>query len=301
MKISEEMATDAIREGGVAVAEKVETGEKKSAFVGFLRKPERGEEQKLIWVDPARIQPNPFQPRRDFDSDKLEALTESIRENGILQPLTVRKCHGQFELIAGERRLRAAKKLGLKQVPCVLGKYTDEQSSVLALVENIQRSELNFFEEADAIGRLLVCHELTQEEIAARLGKSQPAVANKLRLLRLPLPVRTRILENGLTERHARCLLRLPDEKNVNKALDSIVSRRLNVAESEKLIEKMLGDKVRPKRRHVAAVRDMRLFCNTLEKAVKSIKSTGLPVESRRSEHDGFVEYVITLPKNVEK
>ena len=134
------------------------------------------EGQKLITVDVDKIIPNPFQPRRVFEEDKLRALTESIKENGIIQPLTVRRARGGFELIAGERRLRAAKLAGLKQVPCVLGRYTDEQSSVLALVENIQRSELNFFEEADAIGRLLVCHELTQEEIAKKLCKSQPCL-----------------------------------------------------------------------------------------------------------------------------
>lgn len=259
------------------------------------------EGQKLITVDVDKIIPNPFQPRRVFEEDKLRALTESIKENGIIQPLTVRRARGGFELIAGERRLRAAKLAGLKQVPCVLGRYTDEQSSVLALVENIQRSELNFFEEADAIGRLLVCHELTQEEIAKKLCKSQPAVANKLRLLRLPSETRKRILSASLTERHARCLLRLPDEKSVNRALDTIILHELNVAESEALVEKMLNVKGKKKGKKTAVIRDMRIFCNTLDKAVKSIRYTGAAVDVRKNETEDKVEYVITLPKTVER
>lgn len=255
------------------------------------------ENQRLIFVDVDKIIPNPFQPRRDFEEDKLSILTESIRENGIIQPLTVRKTRNGFELIAGERRLRAAKRAGLKQVPCVLGRYTDEQSSVLALVENIQRSELNFFEEADAIGRLLVCHELTQEEIARKLCKSQPAVANKLRLLRLNGETRKRILSAGLTERHARCLLRLPDGKAVDRALDTIIANGLNVTESEALIERMLSGNKKKKGRKTAVIRDMRLFCNTLDKAVKSIRHTGAAVTVDKNETDDKVEYVITLPK----
>lgn len=257
--------------------------------------------QKLIFVDVDNITPNPFQPRRDFEKEKLSLLTESIKENGIIQPLTVRKTRNGYELIAGERRLRAAKEAGLRQVPCVLGKYTDEQSSVLALVENIQRSELNFFEEADAIGRLLVCHELTQEDIAKKLGKSQPAVANKLRLLRLPPQTRKRILSASLTERHARCLLRLPDEKSVNRALDVIILNELNVAESEALVEKMLGGKTKKKGKKTAVIRDLRLFCNTLDKAVKSIRHTGAAVTVNKNETADMVEYVISMPKHSEK
>ena len=293
---------------GEEFAESARAGEqerKKSPFFSRFRGKDmsegaRQQEQRLLWIPVKLIHPNPYQPRRDFDGDKLEKLAESIRENGIIQPLTVRKVKDGYELIAGERRLRGAKAAGLETVPCVLGRYTDEQSSVLALVENIQRSELNFFEEADAIGRLMVCHEMTQEEIAKRLGKSQPAVANKLRLLRLPDDIRRRILENGLTERHARSLLRLPDEKTVKKALDAIIAGKLNVAETDRMVEKLLEGGAKKRRRKVAVIRDLRLFRNTLDRAVKSIKSTGVSVETRVEEKDDHIEYVISLPKSVE-
>ena len=263
-----------------------------------MKLPLKTDEMRLLMLRPDEIRPNPFQPRRRFDEAELDVLTASVREHGILQPLTVRKSENGYELIAGERRLRAAKAAGLARVPCVIRKSDDEDAGVMALVENLQRSDLDFFEEADAIGRLMACHGLKQEEIAERLGRSQPAVANKLRLLRLPPEIRARIREAGLTERHARCLLRLPDEK-IPLALDRIVSQGLNVASADKLIERLLGEGARrkPKRRLRGAVKDLRLFYNTLDKAVDAIRGTGLPVESRREEGDGFVEYVIRLPK----
>ena len=264
-----------------------------------VRTATKSDELRLLMLRPDEIRPNPYQPRRIFDEESLEMLTASVKENGILQPLTVRKTENGYELIAGERRLRAAKAAGLTKVPCVVSRVGEESSGVLALVENIQRSDLDFFEEADAIGRLMVCHGLTQEEVAGKIGKSQPAVANKLRLLRLPPETRERIREAGLTERHARCLLRLPDEL-VGKALDRIIAGGLNVAASDKLIERMLEElgRKKPKRQVRGAVRDLRLFYNTLDKAVMSIRTTGLAVETRREEHDGFVEYIVKLPKN---
>lgn len=261
------------------------------------------EKQRLIRVKTSDIRPNPNQPRRVFDENELESLAQSIRENGLLQPLTVRKTDGGYELVAGERRLRASVAAGLGTVPCVLSNVSDEQSSVLALVENIQRSDLNFFEEAEAIAKLMDLYSLTQEEAAARLGKSQPAVANKLRLLRLPQNIRSRLINARLTERHARSLLRLPDESAVSRALDIIIYQEFNVNETEKLVERMLADEKGQKpassRKKVGAVRDMRLFCNTVEKAVRSIRSAGLPVEMERTERENCVEYTVKLPKKV--
>ena len=280
-----------ISEGMTALVDRKEEG--KANFGDIWRKNEEG---RLIMLDPEKITPNPFQPRRDFDEEGSRSLMESIRENGILQPLTVRKGKNGFELVAGERRLRAAKELGLKSVPCVLRRYSDEQSSVLALVENIQRRQLNFFEEADAIGRLIVYHGLTQEQVAARLGKSQPAVANKLRLLRLREGIRVRITASGLTERHARAMLRLPEER-IEKALDTVILKGYNVAQTEEYIEKLLTDKQTAKGKKRAVIRDMRIFCNTLDKAVRSIKSTGLKIESERNEKENYIEYLIKLPK----
>ena len=267
------------------------------------KKPPKNDTQRLIYIKPSQIRPNPNQPRRDFDEAELESLTQSIRENGLLQPLSVRNTDKGFELIAGERRLRACAAAGLKSVPCVLADYSDEQSGVFALVENIQRSDLGFFEEAEAIERLMSRYCLTQEETAARLGRSQPAVANKLRLLKLPQNIRSRLLTAHLTERHARSLLRLPDEAAMSRALDIIIYQEFNVSETDRLVERMLADiengKIAPKRRKVGAVRDIRLFCNTVEKAVKSIRGAGLPVGMEKSEDENAVEYRVRLPKRI--
>ncbi len=266
-----------------------------------LKLPLKTDDLRLIMLRPQDIQPNPNQPRRVFDPDALAVLTASVKENGILQPLSVRKEGGEYQLIAGERRLRAALAAGLGRVPCVVSRVDDEGSSVLALVENLQRSDLNFFEEADAIGRLMAGYGMTQEEIARRLGKSQPAVANKLRLLKLSPTLRERILAEGLTERHARCLLRLP-EREAERALEQMIRGQMNVAQADRLVERMLeaGEKkkVKPRRKR-GAVRDLRLFCNTLDKAVKAIQGTGLPVETKKQDGDAFVEYIIRLPKSL--
>lgn len=266
-----------------------------------VKRPLKTDGLRLMLLRPEEIHPNPHQPRRTFDREELTGLAASIRENGILQPLSVRKTPEGYELIAGERRLRAAGEVGLSRVPCVVSRTDDRGSSVLALIENLQRSNLNFFEEAEAIGRLMASHGMTQEEVALRLGKSQPAVANKLRLLKLSPEVREEILRARLTERHARSLLRLPEDK-VDKALGQMVSRGLNVAASDRLVERMLEQaeqKGKSGRRTRGAVRDLRLFCNTLDKAVKAIQGTGLPVETTKEEKDGFMEYVIRLPKSL--
>ena len=183
------------------------------------------ERKKLVELAPDRIVPNPNQPRRDFPKEELEQLAESIRQNGLLQPIVVRRDRDGYVLVAGERRWRACKMAGLRTIPAIVQDYSASEGAVLALIENMQRSDLNFFEEAAAIYALMRDRSMTQEEMARRLGMSQPALANKIRLLRLSGEEQRIILENRLTERHARALLRVDDPIRRVQALKAIVER----------------------------------------------------------------------------
>ncbi|MBE6792288.1 MAG: ParB/RepB/Spo0J family partition protein [Ruminococcaceae bacterium] len=241
------------------------------------------------------ILPNPYQPRRYFDPDSIRELAGSIRENGILNPLTIRWEDGRPVLIAGERRLRAAKMAGLLQVPCVAVEETQgDRPAVLALIENMQRVDMNCFEEAEAIGRLLSTYGLTQAQAAERLGYSQPTVANKLRLLRLPENIRRQMVGAGLTERHARALLRLDEEKQA-WVLDRVIGEQLTVAQTERLVDAVVRGQP-PRRPPVWAVRDVRLFLNTVQKAVDVMRQAGVPAELERQEQDDAVVFTIRIP-----
>ncbi len=253
---------------------------------------------RVSYIPVNQIVPNPGQPRKVFDEDTLSELADSISMHGILQPLTVRQNErGDYELVAGERRLRAARLAGLSEVPCILAGIEREQSAIYALIENLQRQDLNFFEEAEGIGKLIVTYGLTQEETAARLSKKQSTVANKLRLLRLGPAVRGRIMEARLTERHARALLKLPDEPLQLTVLDQIISRGLNVAKSEQLIEDLLAvQKEKPKR--IMVVKDVRLFINTINHAVSVMRDAGIGAVSTKRETPNYIEYVIQIPKS---
>ncbi len=250
------------------------------------------------------ITPNPYQPRRSFDADSLSELAESIRKYGVLQPITVRKLlNGTYELIAGERRLRACSLAGMRKIPAIVVNLNDNDSAVVALVENIQRQNLSFMEEAEAYRNLLYHHGLTQEELAASLGKTQSSVANKIRLLKLSRVIREIIKENNLTERHARALLRLEDEKQQIKALEKITDKGLNVRQTDELIEEMLRQNA-PKAMPVIVPKpktntpkDMRLFTNTLRHAIDLIRRQGIEATSVETEYDNYIEYTITVPK----
>ena len=197
---------------------------------------------RVQYISTTRIRPNPQQPRRSFPEDALAELAESIRCYGILQPLTVRRAGGDFELIAGERRLRAARLAGLREVPCLIARVGEEDSALLALIENLQRRDLDYWEEADALARLIRRYDLTQEQAAEKLGKSQSTVANKLRLLRLPEDVRALLRENGLTERHARALLPLSPALQETTAA-TILKNDLSVRQTEQLVKKLTAGK----------------------------------------------------------
>ncbi|MBE6802986.1 MAG: ParB/RepB/Spo0J family partition protein [Ruminococcaceae bacterium] len=244
------------------------------------------------------ILPNPNQPRVRFDYNELEGLAVSVRTNGMLQPINVRKrTDGKYELISGERRLRAARMVGMTKLPCVVMDVSDEQSALFAIIENVQRQNLDFFEEAVAIERLMTEYGLSQEEISKKLGKAQSTLSNKLRLLRLPEELRDKISYAGLTERHARALLSLPDNSTRGRVLDIIIERHLTVTESERLINDVLRRKKAKKRPQMRTYKDMRIFINTLNHAVDVIRKAGIEADTAKSETDEYFEYVIRISK----
>jgi ParB family chromosome partitioning protein len=253
---------------------------------------------RVITVPIGRVNPNPKQPRKQFDHESLLGLAQSIKQNGILQPLTVRADgNGDYELIAGERRLRAALIAGLTHVPCVQIEADENQSAVLSLIENIQRQDLNFFEEAEGIARLIESWGMTQEMLAAKLGKTQSTIANKLRLLKLSQTERNIIVEAKLTERHARALLKLGVEERAS-VLRQIIEKNLNVAETDRLIDAMTFPETGKKdNRPVPIVKDVRIFINTFTNAVNVMRRAGIDAVAVKQEYDDYFEYTVRIPK----
>lgn len=257
--------------------------------------------KKLITLRPEEIYPSPYQPRRDFDIYELSSLADSISASGILQPLAVRKTTNGYELIAGERRLRAAKMAGLKKIPCILQNADETAAAIYAIIENTQRQDLSFFEEAAAIEQMIRLCSMSQSEAAARLGIAQSTLSNKLRLLRLSPDLQMQISAASLTERHARALLRLPEEKR-GDALNRIIADELNLQQTEQLITEMLS----PTAKQTAPVRkssigDIRLFANSLSKLVSTMQSAGLDAHSRKYETDSYIEYKVRIQKAPQK
>ncbi len=252
----------------------------------------------IILIPQENIYPNPNQPRSRFDFDELEGLAQSIRQNGIIQPIAVRvNASGNYELISGERRLRASRLIGISLIPCIIMEASDEKSALFALIENMQRSDLGFFEEASAIEKLIVDFNMSRDDVCRKLGKAAPTISNKLRLLKLPEDVRLKITQEGLTERHARALLRLPTRAQLDRALSIISDKRLNVAESEKLIDQMLSADKSSKKPTVKLFKDVRIFVNTLNHAVDTMRRAGIEADSAKSETDEYIEYIVRIPK----
>ncbi len=252
---------------------------------------------KVVQINIEKIFPNPYQPRKYFGNELL-GLAESIKSNGIIQPLTVREVENGYELIAGERRLRAAKLNEMKEVPCIIMKTTQRNSALLALIENIQRADLNLFEEAQAIEKLIDFYGMTQEDAAVKLGKSQSTIANKLRLLKIGENERKKICEYGLTERHARALLKLKSPEEQSDVIEIAYKRGLNVEATEKYIESIIDEKSKNERmkKFSGAFRDVRLFINTLNKAVEMMKAAGINADSHKIQEDGYIEYIVRIP-----
>lgn len=247
------------------------------------------------------ISPNPHQPRRELDKAALQDLAISIMEHGLMQPITVRQLTPfSYELIAGERRLTACRSLGMSYIPAIVMNADATDSAVLALVENIQRENLNYLEEAEAYCTLITDHGLTQEELADKLGKSQSTIANKIRILKLSPAVRELLAQYGLTERHARALLRLPEDRQRQRAAKVIGERGLNVAKTEELIDKLLKAAKDPQAAKPApgrAFRDVRIFNSTIRQAVDMMRRAGIEAKANKKERDGFIEYTILIPK----
>ncbi len=273
---------------------------------------------RILYLPVWEIHPNPNQPRTVFSVKGLEELSVSIQEHGILQPLTVRRLEDRsYELISGERRLRAARMANLDTVPCILLRADDMESSLLALIENLQRRDLDFVDEALALEQLISTYHLSQEEAARKIGKSQSAVANKLRLLRLSVPVLEALRRNGLTERHGRALLRLPQELQ-GPVLEAVIDQKLTVSKTEELVERLLQPSLpepsppvqepepsdappekRPARRRkpVLLVRDIRLFLNTIDHSMDVMRRSGISASCGREESDDAITLTIVIPK----
>lgn len=242
------------------------------------------------------ILPDTLTARQNFEAEEMCALADSIQKYGVLQPITVRRIQGGYGLVAGERRLRAAKMAGLTRIPCILVDADDIDTSILALVENLHRRDLDFIQEAESLHQLITQHGLSQEEAARRVGRSQSAVANKLRLLKLSGESLYLIREAGLTERHARALLRLEYETQRMEVLEQIITQGLNVARTEELIDEILASDEKPPR-PVYIIRDVRMFLNSVTKGVTIMKQAGIHAQYGRSDTDTDIVLTVKIPK----
>ncbi|MBP9989472.1 MAG: ParB/RepB/Spo0J family partition protein [Ruminococcus sp.] len=254
----------------------------------------------VIQIPARMIEPNPHQPRKSFDWDDLEGLAQSIHYNGLLQPITVRKKDNEkYELISGERRLRACKMAGLASIPAIVVEMNEEKSALFAVIENLQRENLHFFEEAIAIDSLIKGFGYSQDEIAKKLGKSQSSLSNKLRILRLPDEIRTTITTFGLSERHARALLRLPTIALMEQVVDTIIEQGLTVSSTEELINSILKNEpqIIKKGKTVMVFKDIRIFINTLNHAVTTMRKSGIDATSSKKETEKYIEYTVKITK----
>lgn len=248
------------------------------------------------------IKPNPYQPRKNFNRKALEELSQSIKTYGLIQPISVRKlCDESYELIAGERRLRASEIAELSEIPAIVVDYKDKDSAIVALIENLQREDLNFIEEAEGYFNLINDHGFTQQELAEKLAKNQSTIANKLRILRLPDDIKKSLIENKLTERHARALLRLPDEDLQRKVLEKVVKNDLNVKKTEKLIEDILDDLTKEEeketKQNIRSLINFRIYLNTIKNAYTAIKDSGVEAKYIEKDMGDYVEVVVKIPK----
>ena len=257
----------------------------------------------VLHIPLSKIVPNPYQPRKEFESEALSELADSIRQYGVLQPLLVAPGKGDtYILIAGERRLRASTMAGLGTVPVIVSEYTTQQIAEIALIENLQRKDLHYLEEAEGYEKLVNTFHLTQESMAIRVGKKQSTIANKLRLLRLPSPVRKKLHDSDLTERHARVLLKLENEELQKAVLQKVLKGHLNVRQTEALVEKTLKEagKLNQKKPRFVIVNDVRIYLNSIKEIMETVKTSGIP-SSMEQEMDGD-DVVVTLRiKNVKK
>jgi len=266
---------------------------------------QKADQKKITYIPLEKIRPNPYQPRRNFENGALEELCGSIREYGVIQPINVRKTPGSgnhYELVSGERRLRASIMAGLKEIPAIIIDVNEDDLAILALIENLQREDLSYMEEAEGYQNLIRDHGLTQEELAQKIGKSQSTIANKIRLLKLPPMVKKMLADHHLTERHARALLKLHDEQMQLKILQKVCEKELNVKKTEDLVQKVLDKYVDPSmyengKRLTRSIKDIRIFVNTIRQAIDVMKKSGVNAKAAQIDRGEFVEFIVRIPK----
>ncbi len=252
----------------------------------------------VIFVNVNAIKKNPNQPRKNFDEEAIDDLAKSIEKVGVIQPINLRKVNNHFELIAGERRLLATIRAGFDKIPAVAIEVTDHQSAVLALVENVQREDLDFIEEAYAYKTLIEKYDITQKEVAIRVGKSQSTVSNKLRLLKLDDNLLKTIATNGLTERHARALLKIKEKALQEEVLNQVIAKDYNVKQTDVLVNKMINaHKKEKKRKNTKFKINASIYVNTIKKAFQTILETGVEAEYEKSDKGDHIELKIRIPK----
>jgi len=272
--------------------------ELRDQFARLFGLSEKSEHEEIRQIPVKDIVPNRYQPRTVFDDDRIDELCATIKEHGIIQPIVVRDLNGHFELIAGERRWRATKKLGLETIPAIIKDFNDAQAASIALIENLQREGLTAIEEAVAYQKLIDLQNLTQESLAQKLGKGQSTIANKLRLLNLPSSIQDYLLQRKVTERHARALLALKDEALQLKMLQEIIEKDLNVKQTENRIKQMLEVKQedkKPKRKSFS--KDTRLAINTVRQSVDMVMKNGLAIHTEEEDFEEFYQITIKIPK----
>lgn len=271
----------------------------------IAKEEKKDEIRNISYLNIDSVRPNPYQPRKQFSKASLEELCESIKQYGVIQPINVRKItNNHYELVAGERRLRAATMAGLTQIPAIIINVNDNDSAVLALIENLQREDLSYMEEAEGYNNLINEHGFTQEDLANKIGKSQSTIANKIRLLKLPPMVKKILQDNSLTERHARALLKLHDEQLQLKVLKNVCEKGLNVKKTEELVERAIEKYTAQEKEKVAerkftrAIKDIRIFVNTIKQAIDIMKKSGVNVRAAQLDRGEYIEFVIRVPKN---
>ncbi|NLM75804.1 MAG: nucleoid occlusion protein [Clostridiaceae bacterium] len=278
----------------------------KFRFPGLEKKNEekKFENKKITMIPIDLIRPNPYQPRKKFDQSSMDELCKSIKQYGVIQPINVRKISNtHYELVAGERRLRATAMSGQKEIPAIIVDVGEDDSAVMALIENLQRENLGYMEEAEGYLNLIKEHGLTQEELAQKIGKSQSTIANKIRLLRLPPMVKKILADNGLTERHARALLKLNDEQLQLKVLQKVVEKGLNVRKTEELVQKVIDKYCNPskdtdnKARITKSIKDIRIFVNIIRQAIDTMKKSGVNARAAQIDRGEYLEFIVRIPK----
>lgn len=259
-------------------------------------------EPEIKYIPIESIRPNPYQPRKNFNEKSLEELSQSIKSFGLIQPISVRKLQNEnYELIAGERRLRASEIANLEKIPAIVVEYRDNESAMIALIENLQREDLNFIEEAEGYQNLIIDHGFTQQQLAESIGKSQSTIANKLRILKLPEDIKKDLLEYDLTERHGRALLKLPDDNLKRKILNKVIKQDLNVSKTESLVNDILNDLTSKEnveeKQNIKGLISTRIYLNTIKKAFTAIKDSGVNAKYKEADKGEYVEVVIQIPK----